>query len=145
MQQLHADAVTHLTQELLFQNAEKEKRAAELVIANKELVIAATAFESQEGILVTDANSGILRVNCGFTTVTGYAGEEVVGKNPHLLSSGRHGTAFYAGMWKAINDTGEWAGEIWNRRKNGEVYPGYMTITAVKNANGNLNCITKFR
>src|SRR5450830_284990 len=137
-------------EELVFQNEEKEKRAAELVIANKELVfqneekekraaelvIAATAFESQEGILVTDANNVILRVNRAFTTITGYTAEEIVGKNPRLLRSGRHDAAFYAGMWKAINGTGEWAGEIWNRRKNGEVYPDRLTITAVKDANG---------
>lgn len=100
------------------------------------LNIAATAFESQEGILVADADSNILRVNSAFTEITGYSATEVIGKNPHILSSGRHESSFYAAMWKSLNTTGMWKGEIWNRRKNGEVYPEYLTITAVKNHTG---------
>jgi len=100
------------------------------------LNIAATAFESQEGILVADADSKILRVNSAFTEITGYSATEVIGKNPHILSSGRHDSNFYATMWKGLNSTGVWKGEIWNRRKNGEVYPEYLTITAVKNHAG---------
>lgn len=101
-----------------------------------ELHIAATAFESQEGISVTDANGIILRVNQAFTTITGYSAEEVIGKNPRMFKSGRQDASFYVAMWEKINNTGFWEGDIWNRRKNGEIYPEYLTITAVKGSDG---------
>jgi diguanylate cyclase (GGDEF)-like protein/PAS domain S-box-containing protein len=104
--------------------------------AQNELHIAATAFESQEGMLITDANSVILRANRAFTNITGYTAEDVIGKNPRMLSSGRQDANFYAAMWESIDNTGAWEGEIWNRRKNGEVYPEHLTITAVKDKNG---------
>jgi diguanylate cyclase (GGDEF)-like protein/PAS domain S-box-containing protein len=104
--------------------------------AEAELRIAATAFESQEGMVVTDANNVILRVNQAFTTITGYLAEDVIGKTPNILSSGKHDKAFYAEMWASITSSGAWEGEIWNRRKNGEIYPEHLTITAVKDANG---------
>ena len=109
---------------------------------NEQLRIAAIAFETQEGMLITDANNVILRVNKAFTETTGYTPEEVIGKNPRLLQSGRHDQTFYAAMWNSINDTGTWEGEIWNRRKKGEIYPEYLTITAVKNPNGASSPIT---
>jgi diguanylate cyclase (GGDEF)-like protein/PAS domain S-box-containing protein len=120
--------------ELHFQNNEKEKRATELATANKELSIAATVFESQEGMMVTDASQIILRVNNAFTDITGYSSDDAVGQTPCLLKSGRHSKAFYATMWDNINSTGLWEGEILTRRKNGEIYPEYLRITAVKNA-----------
>ena len=123
-------------QELIFQNKEKEKRAAELLIANQELSIAAATFESQEVMMVTDANSVILRVNKSFTRFTGYSAEEAIGQTPRILSSGRQSQNFFANMWKSINSVGAWEGEIWNKRKNGEIYPEYLSITAVKNADG---------
>ncbi len=101
-----------------------------------DLRIAASAFEVQGGMLITDANSVILRANRAFSSITGYSAEEIIGQNPRLLSSGRHDTNFYAEMWASINNTGAWEGEIWNRRKNGEIYPEYLTITAVKDKNG---------
>lgn len=104
--------------------------------AEADLRIASIAFESQEGIQITDASNIILRVNQAFTRITGYAAEEVIGKNPSLLSSGRHDAEFYAAMWDSINQSGSWEGEIWNRRKNGEIYPEQITITAVKDAGG---------
>jgi diguanylate cyclase (GGDEF)-like protein/PAS domain S-box-containing protein len=107
--------------------------------AETEIRIAATAFESNEGILVTDTNNTILRVNKAFTHITGYSSEEVVGKTPKILSSGRHDEAFFASMWESINNSGSWDGEIWNRRKNGEIYPEQITITAVKNEGGYLS------
>jgi len=88
--------------------------------------------------MVTDANCVILRVNRAFTEITGYTEEEIVGQTPRLLKSGRHNADFYRDMWKAINSTGVWHGEIWDRRKNGEVYPKWTTISAVKDANGNV-------
>ncbi|MBI3481205.1 MAG: EAL domain-containing protein [Nitrosomonadales bacterium] len=104
--------------------------------AQNELRIAAIAFESQEGVLVTDAQSLILRVNRAFTDITGYSADEVEGQNPRLLSSGRQDAKFYSVMWECINRTGHWEGEVWNRRKNGEIYPEYLTITAVKDHDG---------
>lgn len=108
----------------------------ELKLLEQNLRISATAFETQEGILVTDADRVILRVNQAFTNITGYTAEEVIGKNPNMLSSGRHDAAFYAAMWENVNNMGAWVGEVWNRRKNGEVYPEHLTITAVKDPAG---------
>ena len=104
--------------------------------AEAELRIAATAFESQQGMVVTDADSVILRVNHAFSEITGYTSEEAVGQTPRLLKSGRHDADFYRKMWTSIHRTGGWRGEIWDRRKNGEVYPKWLTITAVKNEDG---------
>ena len=101
-----------------------------------DLRVAATAFESQEGMLVTDADNVILRVNSAFTKITGYSAQEVIGKNPRILQSGRQDTIFYATMWDSINNTGTWEGEVWNRRKNGEIFPERLTITAVKDQDG---------
>jgi diguanylate cyclase (GGDEF)-like protein/PAS domain S-box-containing protein len=102
----------------------------------EELRIAATVFDAQEGMMITDANNKILRVNHAFSNITGYSAEEAIGQTPRLLSSGRQDKAFYATMWESINNKGAWAGEIWNQRKNGEVYPEHLTVTAVKDANG---------
>ena len=101
-----------------------------------DLRIAATAFEAQVGIIVTDADGVILRVNRAFSDGTGYSAEEIVGRNPRLLKSGRHDAAFYAAMWESIHAHGVWQGEIWDRRKDGEIYPKWMTITAVKGDDG---------
>jgi diguanylate cyclase (GGDEF)-like protein/PAS domain S-box-containing protein len=100
-----------------------------------ESSIAAIAFESQEGMLVTDANGKILRANHAFTKITGYTTEEIIGKNPRILQSGLHTHEFYATMWESIKDNGVWSGEVWNRRKDGVCYPEHLTITAVCDAN----------
>ena len=104
--------------------------------AEIDLRIAAIAFEAQEGMIVTDAQGVILRVNRTFMETTGYSAEEAVGQTPDLLRSGRHDAAFYRAMWDAVHRTGIWQGEIWNRRCNGEVYPEWLTITAVKDDSG---------
>ena len=106
--------------------------------AESEFRIAATAFESQEGMMVTDVNRIILRVNKAFTQISGYTAEEAVGQTPRLVSSGHHHEDFYESMWKKIQINGYWEGEVWNRRKNGEVYPQHLTITAVANDNGDV-------
>lgn len=95
--------------------------------------IAAVTFDSQEAIAITDAESNILRVNQAFQDLTGYTAQEVIGKNPRILQSGRHDAAFYHAMWTALTETGKWSGEVWDRRKNGEIYPKDMTITAIYN------------
>jgi diguanylate cyclase (GGDEF)-like protein/PAS domain S-box-containing protein len=99
-----------------------------------ELSIAAKVFESQEGVIITDSNRIIIRVNKSFTVITGYSEEEVVGQNPRILSSGRQDKCFYDNMWRSIYETGFWKGEIWNKRKNGEIYPEWLTVTVIKNA-----------
>ncbi len=106
--------------------------------AEAELRVAATAFESQEGMLVTDAATSILRVNQAFTDITGFTAAEVVGQTPRKFKSGRHAAAFYANMWKAISNAGEWRGEIWNLHKSGKMYPAWLTITAVRDDAGNV-------
>jgi len=120
-----ADAV------LRFREALIERRNTE-----SEVRIAATAFESQESLMITDADGVILRVNKAFTENTGFTAKEAVGQTPRLLKSGRHNADFYRTMWESIQRTGVWQGEIWDRRKNGEVYPKWLTISSVKNKDG---------
>lgn len=106
--------------------------------AEEERRIAAVAFESHEGMLITDADNVILRVNRAFCAISGYSAEEVVGRTPSMFKSGRHDADFYAGMWASIKRTGIWQGELWDRRKNGEIYPKWLTITAVKSDDGKI-------
>lgn len=103
---------------------------------SQELRIAAAAFESQESLMITDANGVILRVNTAFTETTGFSAEDAVGQTPRLLKSGRHDMAFYVEMWDSLLNTGTWQGEIWDRRKNGEVFPKWLTISSIKGNNG---------
>ena len=103
-----------------------------------ELRVAATAFAAQEGIMITDVDKRILRVNAAFEKASGYTQAEVLGQTPSLFSSGNHDRHFYTAMWEAITQTGVWHGEIWNRRKNGDVYPQSLTISAVRNAQGEI-------
>ena len=105
-------------------------------VAEEAQRIAAATFESQQGMFVTNANKVILRVNKAFTEVTGYTLQEAVGQTPALLKSGRQNAAFYAAMWDSISRTGTWQGEIWNRRKNGTVYPEHLSISSVKDDAG---------
>lgn len=98
--------------------------------------IAAAAFESQEGMVITDANSVILRVNRAFTEITGYTAAEVLGQTPRRFQSGRHPPEFYRQMWETIDRTDGWQGEIWDRRKNGEEYPKWLTISVVRDSAG---------
>ncbi|GGD00238.1 bifunctional diguanylate cyclase/phosphodiesterase [Undibacterium terreum] len=104
--------------------------------AEADLGIAAAAFESQEGIVVTDAEGIILRVNRAFTEITGYTAEDVVGKTPFLFQSDRNSEEEYRAKWDAVNLTGGWQGEVWSKRKDGENYPQWLTISAVKDSSG---------
>ncbi|WP_298716941.1 EAL domain-containing protein [uncultured Oceanisphaera sp.] len=114
-------------------------RDIELRVRNEqELRIAATALETQQGLLITDANSRILRANRAFSAITGYRQDEVIGKKTSLLSSGRHDAAFYQAMWRQLTEEDRWQGEIWNRRKNGEIYPEWLSISAVRTPQGQL-------
>ena len=93
---------------------------------------------SREGIIITDAATRILSVNRAFTAITGYSAEEAIGKTPALLKSGRHDAAFYQQMWQELSATGHWQGEIWNRKKHGDIYPEWLGITAVRAPNGTI-------
>jgi len=108
-----------------------ERKQAEI-----NLRIASVAFETQESLMITDSMGVILRVNKAFTETTGYTAREVIGKTPLLLQSGCHDVEFYNEMWESIRNTGTWHGEIWGRRKNGEIYPKWLTISAVKGLGG---------
>ncbi len=103
----------------------------------EELKLAALLYQnSTEGVTVSDADGTILDVNPAFTRITGYPAAEVIGKNPRVLQSGRHDPGFYQALWRALTTTGHWQGEIWNKRKNGEVYVGWLTINTIGDAAG---------
>jgi diguanylate cyclase (GGDEF)-like protein/PAS domain S-box-containing protein len=105
--------------------------------AEARLRLAATVYESTiEGVIVTDAQHRIVAVNKALAQITGYSEAELLGKTPRVLRSGRHGAAFYAGLMRQLTSFGQWHGEIWNRRKNGEIYPEWLTISAVKDEQG---------
>ncbi|MDP2783355.1 MAG: EAL domain-containing protein [Sulfurimicrobium sp.] len=109
--------------------------------AEEEQRIAAIAFESQQGMIVTDPHGVIVRVNQAFTRLTGYSAQEALGQTPALLSSGRQNRTFYQGMWAALKERKYWQGQIWNRRKNGKIYAEWLTITAVGAPDG---CVTHY-
>jgi diguanylate cyclase (GGDEF)-like protein/PAS domain S-box-containing protein len=97
----------------------------------------AMAFENiHDGVMITDASCRIQTVNAAFTTITGYSAEEAVGASAKLLQSGRHPPEFYQQMWATLLDEGRWQGEIWNRRKNGEVFPEWLTLNVVRDSAG---------
>lgn len=119
--------VTSIADITRLRETEEELRLADKVFAH-----------SVEAIVITGADLKILRVNPAFTTVTGYAPEEVLGRTPHLMRSGRHDARFYRTMWEAVNQTGVWQGEIWNRRKDGKIFPEWLSISAVRDQAGRL-------
>ena len=111
----------------------------ERIKSEERLHLTAKVFENtMEGITITDKDNHILEVNDAFTRITGYPREEVVGKTPDILKSGIHDKDFYAAMWRAINTNGHWHGDIWNRRKDGEVYPETLTISTITDDKGKL-------
>ena len=133
--QLLEDLANNVSQALARVESEAQKRAAA-----EQLELAARVFEnSAEGIMITDANNCILLVNKTFSSVTQYEPLEVIGQNPKLLSSGRQGGTFYKSMWESLHKTGEWQGEIENRRKNGELYPEWLNISVVRQPDGSIS------
>ena len=107
--------------------------------AQANLQLSANVFTwAREGILITDADTRIIQVNVAFTRITGYAEDDVIGRSPSVLKSGRQDQAFYARMWQSIKTVGHWEGEIWNRRKSGEVYAELLSISAVHDAHNKI-------
>lgn len=101
-----------------------------------DLRIAAIAFESKEGMFISDKNARIVRVNSAFTRLTGFSAEEAIGNTPKMLQSGRHTRGFYQELWQGLNKNQHWEGEIWDRHKNGSIYPAWLAITAITDNNG---------
>ncbi|BCM24799.1 EAL domain-containing protein [Methyloradius palustris] len=114
-----------ITDITILKNNEEQHRMSRAVFEN-----------TREGIMVTDENSRIMMVNSAFTDITGYDSEEVINLSPKLLNSGRHDDSFFSDLWDILIQTGHWQGEMWNRRKNGEVYPQLMSISSIKNELG---------
>ena len=111
-----------------------------------EMRLAETAFKAHEAIMIADANSNIVRINDKFTEITGYSELEIIGKNPRILKSGIHDLGFYKNMWQEVTAKGYWQGEIYNKRKSGETYPEWMSISVVKNEqNETSHYISHFR
>jgi diguanylate cyclase (GGDEF)-like protein/PAS domain S-box-containing protein len=132
----HIGLMSGLADDITFalDNLDREQQQR---IAAIKLEQAATVFEySKEGIMVTDVDNKIVSINRSFIEITGYSAEEIVGQDPKILSSGLQPPEFYDSMWAVIAETGSWQGEVWDRRKNGEVYPEALTIIRVKNVEG---------
>lgn len=107
--------------------------------ADESLRLSASVFaHAQESIMITDAHSNVVEINTAFTRDTGYGRDEILGKNPRILQSGLHNREFYQAVWQAIEASGYWNGELWNRKKNGEVYAVLLNISAVKNTAGKI-------
>lgn len=123
--------------EAVRQALEQQRLQREHARAHERLRLAERAFENTaEGIAITDADAAILSVNPAFEEITGYSADEIIGRNPRLLRSGRHSKSFYRDMWATLLGVGHWRGEIWNRRKNGEIYPQWCTISTVRDSAG---------
>lgn len=103
------------------------------------LRVAAIAFETEEAMMVTDEKVRLIRVNHAFSRMTGFSAEEVIGKSPSILKSERQGEDYFREMWHSLRVNNNWQGEIWNRRKNGEIFPAWLNITAVIGKDGNVS------
>ena len=125
-----ARGINDMTTQLQHENAVLHQRAEEATR------LAAIAFESHEGMMVTNSDGIIMRVNSAFTRITGFTDKDAVGQTPRLLKSGRHDVDFFDAMWRTIQHSGAWQGEIWNRHKDGNTYPALVTISEVKGDDG---------
>ena len=118
--------LTDITERLQLETEQKQ--------VDEQLALAASGFSaSAEGILITDANQKIISVNPALELITGFNSDDVIGQTPSMFNSGRHDKEYFEGMWQQVKNQGFWRGEIWNRRKNGEIFPEWLTITAVSN------------
>lgn len=133
---IHERIFTHETNEFGKLYAEVNTMLDRIQSSQQEQKLAAVAFETVSGMVVTNAKQEILRVNKAFTHITGYAQDEVLGKTPALLNSKRHNKAFYEQMWQHLQTYHYWSGEIYNRHKKGDIYPEYLTIQSVLDEKG---------
>lgn len=135
-------AIHEMNETLERRVAEQTRKLAEtnreLQEAEEDARLSAVAFDTHDSIVITDPNGIILRVNSSFTKLTGYTPDDVIGKTPRVLRSGRHDQYFYRLMWEAIREHGYWQGEVWNRCKGGREYLQRLTITCVKNEKGDI-------
>lgn len=119
--------------------AHEKHEAKQRADQDVKLRLAAAVFtNTQEAIVITDAQGRVIATNPAFSTVTGYSATEIFGNTMRLIQSGQHDQAFYVEMWRKITDDGYWQGEVWNRRKNGEIYPTLLTISSVRDQNGKI-------
>jgi diguanylate cyclase (GGDEF)-like protein/PAS domain S-box-containing protein len=126
----HANRMTKMNLELLYQMEERKQ-------TEEKLRQAAAVFENTtDGAFITDAKGYLVAVNQAFVDISGYSEEELIGQNPRLWKSDRHNQEFYDAVWSALRTKGQWRGEIWNRRKNGDIYPAWMNINAIRNDRG---------
>lgn len=133
------NALSEADQRIHKSNLALQKEIEERRQMEGDLRLAATVFEnSSEGIVITDRDNNILSVNRAFEQLTGYRRDEVIGKNPRILKSGQHSKAFYQNMWHHIKQDSHWQGEIWERRKDGTIYPKWITINAVRDDSENV-------
>ncbi len=115
---------------------ELKREVNERLQVENKLRLASSVFENTlDGICITDVNNRIVSVNPAFHHITGYSSDDVIGKNPRILSSGKQNAEFYATMWKTLHSNGSWQGEIWNRKKDGEIYPEFLTVSPVVDEN----------
>jgi len=140
LRQAHDSLEQHVqgrTRELEIANRKLNDEIVDHQKARERLRLTATVFDNtSEAIIITDKNSKIVDVNHAFSKITGYEKPEVMGKNPNIQQSGRHDKAFYQAMWESIQATGHWKGEIWDKRKNGKIYPKWLTINTVLGEDG---------
>ena len=115
--------------------------------ARQKLDLTSKVFQSAgEAIMVTDTKNNVVEVNRAFEEITGYTSAEVLGKNPSLLQSGRHDPQFYQNLWRELEKKGQWQGEIWDRRANGEIYPKWLAITTLSDPHGQVtNYVAVFK
>ncbi len=135
--------------ELLELNRTLQQRVSEEVAKNMEferLGLLGKLFDmGHEAVMITDAHSRIVAVNQAFFAITGYSKDEVIGKTPKLLQSGRHGASFYQDLWRQLNEKGFWQGEIWNKRKDGVIYPEWLSLSVIRDKAGQVvNYISTF-
>lgn len=131
------DIIAERTRELEERNAALNLEIDERRRRERELRIAGAVFDNAaEAIMVTDADNRIVRINPAFTAITGFTPNEVLGRDPNVLKSGRHPPAFYAEMWQALERLGHWEGEIWNRHRNGNVYVEWLSIVRIDDEHG---------
>ena len=128
------EKIAERTHDLREKNEKLSQEIFERKKAEEVLKLSARVFEyATEGIIVTDSKANIQSVNPAFCEITQYKAEEIIGKNPRILKSGRHEAEFFSDMWKSLAKKGKWQGEIWNRRKNGEIFPEWLSIAAIYN------------